>query len=75
MEALFIPHTGYAEIRVGRNGKISKILRGQCTPHSAQAAEIIAIAVALENTLWDETCVIYGDSDWVMRAHIDWLPV
>ncbi|KAG6924667.1 hypothetical protein G0U57_016806 [Chelydra serpentina] len=39
-----------------------------------QAAEIVALTVALENMPTDETVAIFSVSKWVLRAIVDWMP-
>ncbi|CAM4595275.1 unnamed protein product [Lepidochelys kempii] len=58
------PHTGYAVLQVNTR----KVLQGTVVPHSAQAAEIVAIAGALDATDLDLAIMICSDSDWVLRA-------
>nr|XP_023959397.1 ribonuclease H-like [Chrysemys picta bellii] len=61
---------GYAAVRISDE----KVFKGQCLPHSAQAPEIVVVTVALENMPTDETESIFTDSEWVLRAIIDWMP-
>lgn len=42
---------------------------------SAQAAEIIAVILALENADTTENLAICTDSDWILRSFIDWMVV
>lgn len=61
---------GFAAVKV----PTAEVLRGQCTPYSAQAAEIVAIAVALENTPTTQEVAIFPGSDWVLWSLVDWVP-
>ncbi|KAG6938825.1 hypothetical protein G0U57_004473, partial [Chelydra serpentina] len=45
-----------------------------CIPHSAQAAEIVALATALENTPVDNRVVIFTDSERVLRIVVERTP-
>ncbi|XP_029769116.1 uncharacterized protein LOC115271348 [Terrapene carolina triunguis] len=60
--------TRYAAVRIADE----KVFKEQCVAHSAQAAEIVV--VALENMPADETVAIFTDSEWVLRAIVTWMP-
>uniref|UniRef100_K7EZC3 ribonuclease H n=1 Tax=Pelodiscus sinensis TaxID=13735 RepID=K7EZC3_PELSI len=42
---------------------------------SAQAAEIIGVILALENSAPTEDITICTDSEWVLRAFVDWMSI
>ncbi|XP_067403196.1 ribonuclease H-like [Emydura macquarii macquarii] len=65
------PLAGYAAIRM----KPQQVLQGTVKPASAQLAEIIAIAAAIEQAHKEVMTVITTDSEWVLRALIDWMPI
>ncbi|KAG6940314.1 hypothetical protein G0U57_017452 [Chelydra serpentina] len=62
---------GYVAVRISDE----KVFKGQCLPQSVQAAKMVAVIVALENMPRDEAVAIFTDSDWVLRAAIDWIPL
>ncbi|XP_068023761.1 protein NYNRIN-like [Melanerpes formicivorus] len=65
-----VSYTGYAAL----NRASGQVLRGKCLPHSIQAAELVALTVALENTPRDQPLAIFSDSGWVVRMVLRWLP-
>ncbi|PKU48677.1 protein nynrin-like [Limosa lapponica baueri] len=64
-------YTGYAAINQGTG----EVVKGKCLPHSIQAAELVAVMVALENTPADQPVAIFSDSGWVVRVVLEWLPL
>lgn len=70
-----VQYTGLATIVVGRTRNVKQVVQGKCHPHSVQAAEVVAVAAALESTPCDYSCVLYSDSKWVIRALLDWPPL
>jgi len=66
-----VPYTGYAAINWGTG----EVVQGKCLPHSIQAAELVAVTVALENTPADQPLAIFSDSGWVVRVALEWLPL
>ncbi|XP_072718425.1 protein NYNRIN-like [Ciconia boyciana] len=66
-----VPYTGYAAINQGTG----EVVKGKCLPHSIQAAELVAVTAALENTPADQLLAIFSDSGWVVRAALEWLPL
>ncbi|GAB0187988.1 protein NYNRIN-like [Grus japonensis] len=64
-------YTGYAAI----NHDTGEVVKGKCLPHSIQAAELVAVTAALENTPADQPLAIFSDSGWVVRAVLEWLPL
>lgn len=66
-----VPYTGYAAI----NRCTGEVIKGKCLPHSIQAAELVAVTVALENTPADQPLAIFSDSGWVVRVALEWLPL
>lgn len=65
-----VAYTGYAAINRGSG----QVLKGKCLPHSIQAAELVALMVALENTPADQPLAVFSDSGWVVRMVLQWLP-
>lgn len=65
------PVAGYAAVKLGSD----ECIQGTVKPASAQAAEVIAIAAALEKTNKDSAVIIITDSEWTLQALIDWMPV
>lgn len=66
-----VPYTGYAAV----NRATGEVVKGRCLPHSIQAAELVAVTVALENTPADQPLAIFSDSGWVVRVVLEWLPL
>ncbi|XP_071609306.1 protein NYNRIN-like [Heliangelus exortis] len=66
-----VPYTGYAAV----NQATGEVVKGKCLPHSIQAAELVAVTAALENTPADQPLAIFSDSGWVVRAVLEWLPL
>lgn len=66
-----VSYTGYAAV----NRSTGEVVKGRCLPHSIQAAELVAVTVALENTPADQPLAIFSDSGWVVRAALEWLPL
>ncbi|XP_068799027.1 protein NYNRIN-like [Struthio camelus] len=66
-----VPYTGYAAV----NRATGEVVKGKCLPHSIQAAELVAVTAALENTPVDQPLAIFSDSGWVVRAALEWLPL
>lgn len=66
-----VPYTGYAAVNRGTG----EVVKGKCLPHSIQAAELVAVTAALENTPADQPLAIFSDSGWVVRAALEWLPL
>lgn len=66
-----VPYTGYAAVNPGTG----EVVKGKCLPHSIQAAELVAVTAALENTPSDQPLAVFSDSGWVVRAALEWLPL
>lgn len=66
-----VSYTGYAAINWGTG----QVVKGKCLPHSIQAAELVAVTAALENTPADRPLAIFSVSGWVVRAVLEWLPL
>lgn len=66
-----VPYTGYAAVNRGTGD----VVKGKCLPHSIQAAELVAVTVALENTPTEQPLAIFSDSGWVVRVVLEWLPL
>ncbi|KAJ7403867.1 hypothetical protein WISP_148925 [Willisornis vidua] len=64
-----VPYTGYAAV----NWRTGEVVKGKCLPHSIQAAELVAVMAALENTPADQPLAIFSDSGWVVRVALEWL--
>ncbi|XP_029770089.1 uncharacterized protein LOC115271521 [Terrapene carolina triunguis] len=64
-------HAGYAALQPNSG----KVLQGTVRPYSAQAAEIVAVVAVLYEEKQEEDVCICSDSDWVIRALSDWMPV
>lgn len=65
------PFAGFAAIRL----ETEEIVQGRVKPPSAQLAEIIAVAAVMERIEPDTNLLIIMDSQWVLHALIDWLPI
>ncbi|KAG6926954.1 hypothetical protein G0U57_010780, partial [Chelydra serpentina] len=65
------PATGFAVLDV-EGGKMYK---GTIKQQSAQAAEIVAKTAELEHAEPSDDITICTDSDWVLKAFLDWMPV
>lgn len=63
------PVVGYAALRHADG----KTLQGTVRPPSAQAAEVIAVVAVLVTA--DKKITIVTNSEWTLRALIDWMPV
>ncbi|XP_044866244.1 ribonuclease H-like [Mauremys mutica] len=63
--------TGFVDLHVA----FDKAFKGTIAHNSAQAAEIVAIIVALENAESSTDITICTDSDWTMRALLDWMVI
>uniref|UniRef100_A0A8C8SJ05 ribonuclease H n=1 Tax=Pelusios castaneus TaxID=367368 RepID=A0A8C8SJ05_9SAUR len=65
------PVAGYGAVRLADG----KVLQGTVKPQSAQAAEIVAIAAVLEEANTEQSILIIMDSEWSLRALLEWMPV
>ncbi|KAG6924253.1 hypothetical protein G0U57_017998, partial [Chelydra serpentina] len=50
-------------------------LKGPVKPHSAQAAEVVAVLKVSQTVDRDATLAIFTNLDWVCRAVVVWLPI
>lgn len=66
-----VPYTGYAAVNRGTG----EVVKGRCLPHSVQAAELVAVMVALEHTPPEQPLAIFSDSGWIVRVALEWLPL
>lgn len=57
------PNTRFAAVNMGLRGEIMRLVKGKCLPHSPQAAKVVAVIVALENTPENKTRLICSDLD------------
>ncbi|KAG6940337.1 hypothetical protein G0U57_017476, partial [Chelydra serpentina] len=53
---------------------IGRVLQGTVILHSVQTAEIMAVVVALD-AAYLKSDIICSDSDWVIRALLNWMTV
>ncbi|KAG6934659.1 hypothetical protein G0U57_016689 [Chelydra serpentina] len=65
------PCTGCASLQVTTD----VILQGTVTPRSGHVAEIVAAVAAHDAADKETPIMICPDSDWVIQALIDWMPV
>lgn len=57
------PYMGFPVTQAAEDGLVICCIQRQCVPHSAQAAGVVGVIAALENTPLDQSVVICSDSD------------
>ncbi|CAM5143948.1 unnamed protein product [Eretmochelys imbricata] len=65
------PRTGYTAFQPSSQ----QVLQGTIKPHSAQAAEVVAIVAGLYEEDRSKHLCTCSNSEWVVRAFTSWMPI